>query len=211
MQKTLQTLLMMSIAFAALSAVSEAHVLLNPSEAVPGDQIYTVTVPTEKNIPTVGLTLEIPGGIYVSGIQAVSGWNYTVKKESVNITTDDGVLTERITEITWSGGQILPDEFMVFPVSTMYIGDPAVLVWKTYQKYADGSVVAWDDTLDSQPAPKVTILKEGKIDALTNTVNNLSSSVSDLKSSSPGSTATWISVGAFLMAFASLIIAARKG
>jgi len=128
----------------------------------------------------------------------------------VNITTDDGPITERITEITWSGGQILPDEFMEFPVSAMYIGDPVSLAWKAYQKYADGSTVAWDDSVDSQPSPKVTILKEEKIDTLTNTVNNLSSSVSDLKSGSSGSTSTWISIGAFLVAFASLMIAARK-
>jgi len=46
--KIIQTLLMISIAFAAFPAILEAHVLITPGEAVPGDQIYNVAVPTEK-------------------------------------------------------------------------------------------------------------------------------------------------------------------
>src|SRR3954467_1218120 len=92
----------------ATSGVAWAHVVVSPKE-VPADsyQVLTVRAPTEKDIPTTQIRVEIPEGFTALGVRPVPGWEYEFEEE--------GGL---IQAITWSGGEIQPQEFQEFPIQT---------------------------------------------------------------------------------------------
>jgi uncharacterized protein YcnI len=152
--------------------VASAHVTLDPKTAPVGRQRYLLNVPTEKNIPTTSVRLVVPESVEVTGILSQPGWTHTEKTVEVAVKpTDDDSSSERITEITWTGGSIKPGEYMQFGFSTNYTGAPGDIHWKAYQTYSDGSVVAWDDANAENPAPKVTITKTTQTDSTTKSSN----------------------------------------
>jgi uncharacterized protein YcnI len=79
----------------ATAGVAWAHVVVSPKE-VPADsyQVLTVRAPTEKEIPTTEIRVEVPEGFTVAGVQPVPGWQSEFEE-------DGGI----IRAITWSGGE----------------------------------------------------------------------------------------------------------
>ena len=66
-------------AFLSLTAtgVASAHVGVSPEEVPAGEyEKLVVTVPTEKEIPTTEVRVEVPEGFVVSGVQPVPGWEH---------------------------------------------------------------------------------------------------------------------------------------
>lgn len=160
-----------------------AHVTVNPGEAVVGRAVFSVRVPNEKDVATTTVRLVIPEGITVGSIAPVPGWTHSEKREEgmaskpeVEVMTEGDSHAEesggRITEITWTGGRIGVGEFLEFPVSVLYEGEPGKVSWKAYQTYADGEVIAWDGTSDDHPAPSVDFRSEARIDAVEKAVAN---------------------------------------
>ncbi len=167
---------------------ASAHVRLDPSTTVVGRQVYGVRVPNEKEIPTTKMRLVVPEGVEVTGVLPVSGWSHSEKKVKVEAPAEeaagghsDEAATERITEITWEGGEIKAGEYMVFNFSTNYTGEPKEVVWKAYQTYSDGSVVPWDGSSDEAEAPTVKITAESASDTLKKSVEANSNEVKALK------------------------------
>ena len=83
--------------------------------------------------------------------------------------TDDGTFSDVVTQVTWSGGQIPPGGFDLFPV----FGGPLPkntnkLVFKALQTYSDGDVVRWIQTPvkgapePENPAPTLVLTKAAK-------------------------------------------------
>jgi uncharacterized protein YcnI len=196
------------VAIAVIASAVVAHVHVEPTEAVAGEQDYIFTVPNEMDVATTGLRLVVPDNVYVTQIENVPGWSYTTKTVTVpEMQTDDGdeLPTEKITEIDWSGS--LPaGEYQQFGVSTYYGGAEGDLAWKAYQTYADGTVVSWDGTDPEGPAPTVSIVSEQKIDTLTNKVNELSQKVDNAAASGPkgSSLPTWLSIAALALSVIAL-------
>ena len=198
------------IIFTALPAF--AHVTVNPDEAAVGYSVATVRVPNERDVPTVSVRVVVPEGVTVHGVKPVPGWSYAVTraepaaepKKPAEIEEAQGhEATEgRITEITWSGGQIGASEFMEFPLSVQYISTGDVS-WNAYQMYADGEVVAWDSASEEHPASIVSVISEPKIDTLTNDVMT----IGDNQRRDPSQ---WLSVGAMLLAGTALFFALQK-
>jgi uncharacterized protein YcnI len=130
---------LMTCAFLLGIHVTEAHVVVTPSE-VEGDsyQVFTIGVPVERDVPTVGVRLVIPEGVTSVRPNVRSDWTITTKKQLIGEKNE-------VTEITWSGGSIpsgLRDEF----VFSAKVPEKGQLNWKAYQTYQDGKVVAWDET-----------------------------------------------------------------
>jgi hypothetical protein len=80
------------------------------------------------------------------------------------VTTDDGTFNSAVSEVTWTGGQILPGQFQDFSISA----DPlptgiSQLVFKAIQTYSNGDVVRWIDLQQpgqpgpDHPAPTLTL------------------------------------------------------
>jgi uncharacterized protein YcnI len=194
----------------SLAGVVSAHVAVYPKEAAAGSGIASVRVPNEKDIPTTQIRLVVPEGVEVDGVMPLAGWTHTEKKEPVKSgsgtpeMSDDGdaAPTDRVSEVTWTGGKIGAGEYMEFPLSVLYSGAADTVAWKTYQTYADGSVVAWDGSDAKKPAAVVKVLKEadagasganGKVSADAGTV------------SSP-----WLSVAAVILSVAAVGISLKK-
>jgi uncharacterized protein YcnI len=193
------------------AGTASAHVVLDPNEAVVGEQTYSINVPNEKDIPTVELRLVVPDNVFVTSILPVPGWNYTTKTEKVpQAKTADGDMlpTDRIKEIDWRGS-FGAGQYQTFGIATYYGGDPLQLVWKAYQTYSDGTIVAWDDTVDGQPAARVTIVNETRIDALTNVVNGINPAMMQSRSNRT-TFLEWGIVISLLISGAALFISLRR-
>ena len=111
-----------------------AHSTVSPSQTSPSKyETFTLSVPTEKDIPTTGVRLLVPESLDRVTPFVKPGWRIEIKKEG-----------EKVTEIIWSGGAIPASQKDVFLVTARTPGEPSTLIWKVYQTYADGEVVAWD-------------------------------------------------------------------
>jgi len=132
-----------------LSAPAWAHVVVSPEEAAAGDYVtLTVSVPTEKEVPTTEIRVEVPEGFVLSGVQPVPGWEHAFEE-------DGGV----VTAVTWSGGEISPREFQQFLVQAQAPEEPGEYAWRATQTYEDGSVVEWTGPPDAEePASVVRVV-----------------------------------------------------
>jgi uncharacterized protein YcnI len=139
-------------AMLTVSAPAWAHVVVSPEVVTAGDyETLTVSVPTEKEIPTTEIRVEVPEGFLLSGVQPVPGWEHTFQE-------DGGV----VRAVTFSGGEIRPQEFQQFLVQAQAPEEPGEYPWKAIQTYEDGSVVEWVGPPDSEePAPVIEVVSCG--------------------------------------------------
>jgi LPXTG-motif cell wall-anchored protein len=143
-------------AMLAVSGTAWAHVVVSPEEVTAGEyETLTVSVPTEKEIPTTEIRVEVPEGFLLSGVQPVPGWEHAFEE-------DRGV----VTAVTFSGGEIRPREFQQFLMQAQAPEEPGGYPWKAAQTYEDGSVVEWTGAPDSEePASVVEVVSGGSADA----------------------------------------------
>src|ERR671914_1707826 len=136
----------------AVSAPAWAHVVVSPEEVAAGDyETLTVSVPTEKEVPTTKIRVEVPEGFLLSGVQPVPGWEYAFEE-------DGGV----VRAVTFSGGEIRPQEFQQFLLQAQAPEEPGEYPWKAIQTYEDGSVVEWVGAPDSEePASVIEVVSGG--------------------------------------------------
>jgi LPXTG-motif cell wall-anchored protein len=136
----------------AVSAPAWAQVVVSPEVVTAGDyETLTVSVPTEKEVPTTEIRVEVPEGFLLSGVQPAPGWEHTLQE-------DGGV----VTAVTFSGGEIRPQEFQQFLVQVQAPEEAGKYPWKAFQTYEDGSVVEWTGTPESEePAPVVEVVSGG--------------------------------------------------
>jgi uncharacterized protein YcnI len=136
----------------AVSVPAWAHVVVSPEEVAPGDyETLTVSVPTEKEVPTTEIRMEVPKGFLLSGVQPVPGWEHAFAE-------DGGV----VTAVTFSGGEIRQREFQQFLVQAQAPQEPGEYPWRAIQTYEDGSVVEWTGPPDAEePASVVEVVAGG--------------------------------------------------
>ena len=152
----LWALLLSTCLMLATAGVAWAHVVVSPEE-VPADsfQVLTVRVPTEKDIPTTEVRVEVPEGFTVSRVQPVPGWDYELEE-------DGGV----VRAITWSGGELGATEFQGFAIQARTPEETGEYAWRAFQTYEDGSVVEWIGPEDAEergeePASVVEVVEGG--------------------------------------------------
>lgn len=136
----------------AAAGVAWAHVRVVPEE-VPADsfQVLTVRVPTEKDVSTTEVRVEVPEGFTISRVKPVPGWDYELEE-------DAGV----VRAITWSGGEIGPTEFQEFDIQGKTPEEAGEYPWRAFQTYEDGSVVEWAGPGNAEePASVVTVTEGG--------------------------------------------------
>jgi len=139
-------------AMLAVSAPAWAHVVVSPEKVTAGDyETLTISVPTEKEIPTTKIRVEVPEGFLLSGVQPVPGWEHAFEE-------DGGV----VTAVTFSSGEIRPREFQQFLLQAQAPEEPGEYPWKAFQTYEDGSVVKWAGPPDSEePASVIEVVSGG--------------------------------------------------
>ncbi len=126
----------LSLLFFAVPAF--AHVIVYPHQVgIAATQDFIVNVPNEKDNPVVSVRLLLPNGLSSVVPYVASGWTITTKtKDSGNNAT--------LTEIDWNGGSIPVGQAEEFGFQAQVPAKPAILDWKAYQTYSDGTLVSWD-------------------------------------------------------------------
>jgi uncharacterized protein YcnI len=154
----------------ALSAVpAAAHVDVLPAEVPAGEASeLTVRVPTERDVPTTAVRLEIPAGVTVFSVGVPPpGWSVRVVQGS------DGVAKA----VVWSGGRIGVGRHQDFTLLATP-SEPGATLWPSFQTYGDGIVKPWttapvadDEPLvetgpaDPGPAAVLDVLPPGEVAA----------------------------------------------
>jgi periplasmic copper chaperone A len=139
-----------------------AHVSVDPESAAPGD--YTVVnfkVPNERDdASTDKLEVNLPEDHPLASVmpQPVPGWDVKVTKSKLDkpIEVHGEKVTEAVTKITWTGGEVKKGEFQQFPVSMGELPeDTDQLVFKALQTYDDDQVVRWiEEPKEGEPEPE---------------------------------------------------------
>ncbi|MDT4983439.1 MAG: hypothetical protein QOF95_929 [Pseudonocardiales bacterium] len=173
-----------AVALLVLAAPAFAHVTVSAPGATRGgsDQEITFRVPVEKNVNTVGVKVALPTNTPIASVevQAMPGWTHTEKttKLATPIKTDDGEITEAVTEIDWTaqpGQGLKPGEFGAFTIIAGLLPDAPTVTFKAIQTYADGSSTAWIETAapgsaePEHPAPVLTLAAADSTGAPANT------------------------------------------
>jgi uncharacterized protein YcnI len=130
-----------------VATAASAHVSVKPAQVGIGAfQTFTVSVPTEKDVPTVGVRLVVPEGLEHVSPTVKPGWTINlVHGAGTAQSTEPGHAAEEVVkEIVWTAGSI-PAHFRdEFTFSAKVPASETNIVWKAYQTYRDGSVVGWE-------------------------------------------------------------------
>lgn len=131
------------IVFAALTLAAPldamAHVTVNPRVSKLGAQeTYTVRVPTEKQVATTSVDLEVPDGVTISRVSDMDGARHEEKRTG-----------DRVVVVTWTK-EIKPRKRADFTFVAINPASNTDVTWTIRQHYADGSISNWT------PATKIT-------------------------------------------------------
>jgi len=127
--------------------VAEAHVTVWPQESSAGaGERYTVRVPTEGNVETTSVELEVPADVRVTSILVGGGYTYEARREG-----------DRIVAITWKQ-EIRPGEVAEFVFFARNPRDGKQIAWKTHQHFADGTTTDWVGVGDDRAPASLTQL-----------------------------------------------------
>jgi uncharacterized protein YcnI len=151
-----------TLASLALAPAAAGHVTLNPEEGVAEDFArFDVRVPTERDVATTKVSVQLPEGLFFVSFQPKPGWKRTVKMEKLDKPVElfGDEVTERVASVTWSGGRIAPGEFDEFGMTARLPNSPGKeLAFPAVQTYEGGEVVRWIGPPDAEePAPRVKV------------------------------------------------------
>jgi uncharacterized protein YcnI len=209
------------VALLALAVPAFAHVTVTAPGATRGgsDQEITFRVPVEKNVATTGLTIALPLNTPLASVlvDPMPGWTHQQKstKLAKPITTDDGQITEAVSEISWraqSGQGLAPGEFGSFTNLAGLLPNAPSLTFKALQYYADGSVVKWIETAapgsNAQPEDPAPVLQLPATAQAAATVSPASSSSGSSSGPSSSSGKSSSNAGPTALSIVALVLAA---
>ena len=156
------------------AGAASAHVTVHPESYAKGatDGVLTFRVPNEEDTAsTTEVQVFLPTGHPVLGVLVSprDGWTAKVTNTRLKtpVKTDDGTITDVVSEITWTGGKIGPGQFEDFNVAFGQLPeDTDQLVFKTLQTYSDGKTVRWieeparGEEEPEDPAPVLRLMAE---------------------------------------------------
>ena len=155
-----------------VAAPAWAHITIHPGSATKGSfEILSFSVPNEsESASTTSVEVEFPTTTPIPfvSIQPKTGWTYTVEKTTLPkpVKTEDGTITEAVSTITWTGGEIKPGEFELFTISAGPLPTKGKSIsFPTTQTYSDGEVVNWNQKTPpggeepESPAPTLKLVK----------------------------------------------------
>jgi uncharacterized protein YcnI len=161
-----------------MCGTASAHVIVQPGTLAKGasDAILSFSTPNETDSTNVTqLEIDFPTDHPLLGVYAetLADWNASVVSTKLPkpITTDDGQITEAVSQITWTatGAGIPPHQFGLFTIAVGQLpANTKKLVFKALQTYSDGTVVRWIELpakgapAPEHPAPTLTLTGKAK-------------------------------------------------
>ncbi len=156
-------------------AAAQAHISLHPN-TIPAGAFVTlnVRVPGEQaGAYAYKIDMLVPPGFPEIDTQNVPGWSVkeTISKLVTPIQTDDGPVSEEVSQIVWTGdrsrlGRLENGQFIQFPLSIAMPSNIAgqSLAFKTVQYYSNGKVIHWIGPPSAEyPAPTVNVTAKGGV------------------------------------------------
>lgn len=139
------------VAFVVLAVAGiSAHVTVAPRESQAGaEQRYIVRVPTEGQVATVAVELEVPPDMTIIEVAPGEGYTFDTRR-------DGG----RIVSITWKR-EIPPRQTAEF-VFTARNPKSEQVAWKAHQRFADGTSADWVGVEGDRRPAAVTKLTAGR-------------------------------------------------
>jgi uncharacterized protein YcnI len=121
-------------------------------------QVFTLSVPTEKEFATTSVQLTVPPGFAIDSFAPARGWRRRVSATG----TGEAAVVKRVT---WSGGRTRTDEDAVFQFNATP-AEAKTYTFQVRQTYEDGSIVDWtgpesSDTPTPQVEAKITLGGDG--------------------------------------------------
>ncbi|MFJ1730244.1 YcnI family protein [Streptomyces sp. NPDC088254] len=207
----------------AAAGVASAHVTVHPDSYAKGatDGVLTFRVPNEEDgASTTKVQVFLPTDHPVLGVlvSPQDGWTAKVTNTKLKtpVKTDDGTITDAVSEITWSGGKIGPGHYEDFNVAFGQLPDDTDrLAFKTLQSYSDGKTVRWieEPTGGDEPENPAPVLKltakaaEGRTASATSSAP-AKSGANSTSSASDDSTARGLGVAGLVVGVLGLAAAA---
>ena len=193
------------------AGAASAHVTVHPDSYAKGatDGALTFRVPDESGTAsTTKVQLFLPTDHPLLGVLVSphDGWTAKVTDTKLRtpVKTDDGTITDAVSEITWTGGKIGPGQYEDFDVAFGQLpDDTAQLTFKTLQTYSDGKVVRWieeaaqGDEEPENPAPVLKLTAAGATSATASRTSAVASKAS--KASASDSTARGLGVAGLVV------------
>ncbi|MBI4888669.1 MAG: DUF1775 domain-containing protein [Acidobacteria bacterium] len=139
----------LAMIFVGAGAVGRAHVTVWPQQSqAGGSERYTVRVPTEGQVATTAVELEVPSDVTVTGVLVGTGAS-EARREG-----------DRIAAITWKL-EIKPGEVGEF---VFFARNPkgSQIAWKAHQRFADGTSADWTGVEGDRRPASVTRLAAGR-------------------------------------------------
>ncbi len=126
---------------------AQAHVTVRPAEAPAGETVtYSVRVPSEGEVATTAVELEVPTGVTVVSVEGAAG-SYELKKDGA-----------RITAIAWKTN-VPPGERTELKFVARNPSSGAELIWKAHQRFQDGTQADWVEPKGGKRPASLTVLK----------------------------------------------------
>lgn len=203
MKKTGTLLAVCLIAMMMFAGIASAHVTVLPNESTQGKyEVFTLRVPTEKEIATVKVEVKFPAGVTVSRFEPKFGWKYDVTKDG----------SGKITSVVWTatGEGFGATEFGEFKMSGKVENDAKDLSWKAYQTYKDGSVVEWVGAEGSDKPASVTKIKAAPKGADSHGHDTGAAAPADDSHSGESKTPLYLSIAAVVLGALALIVSLLK-
>jgi uncharacterized protein YcnI len=150
-----------------------AHVSIDPESAPKGSNTkFSFQVPNEKdNASTVGLEVTFPADHPIASVSVLqkAGWTFAVEKQTLPKPIKSpfgGEVSEVVSKITWTGGEIQPGAFDLFTVRAGPLPKNVnQLQFNASQTYSDGEVVQWNEATvkgGAEPEHPAPVLKLAK-------------------------------------------------
>jgi uncharacterized protein YcnI len=199
----------------AAAGVASAHVTVHPESYAKGatDGVLTFRVPNEEDkASTTKVQVYLPTDHPVLGVLVTpqNGWTakVTTSKLKTPVKTDDGTITDAVSQITWTGGKIAAGQYEDFNVAFGQLPDDTdQLSFKTLQTYSDGDVVRWieeaaaGDEEPENPAPvlKLTAKESDETPAASASTASPATKSTSASSSSSDSTARGLGIAGLVV------------
>jgi uncharacterized protein YcnI len=201
----------------AAAGIASAHVTVHPESYAKGatDGVLTFRVPNEEDgAGTTKVQVFLPTDHPLLGVLVSPQDGWTAKVTNVKlekpVKTDDGTITDAVSEITWTGGRIDPGHYADFNVAFGQLPDDTdQLVFKTLQTYSDGKTARWieqpaqGDEEPESPAPVLKLTAKGTDVGASGTTplpeSSKSSASTESKASASDSTARGLGVAGLVV------------
>lgn len=136
-----------TLVMCVLAPSAYGHAVVQPSASRPAEQqIYTLTVPSERSSDVVSVSMRVPAAVESLIVKEAPGWNVRLQPAG-----------DRVAVVRWSGNRIPPSQYESFQFIARNPVRQGTLEWKVIQEYTDATD-RWIGPPDSEsPAPRTTI------------------------------------------------------